>query len=139
MRSRLVLAGTALAAVLTAAAVIGAVLEWWWLVVAAGMALLSATLLAALDVDRRTRSLRRTLREELARGGAGPVALTQAPPVTEADITGAVRVLQAQYTGRMDRMQTSLEEALAGLRDHGRSETPDSQQSSRAAAEGDRA
>lgn len=117
MRSTFVLAGAALAGVLTVVAVVGALQQWWWLVVAAAMLLLSAVLVVAVDADRRVRGLRPYIRAEVARGGGG--ALTAAatpPPVTDADITGAVRVLQAQYTGRLDRMQTSVEETLAQLR-----------------------
>lgn len=119
MRSTFVLAGAALAGVLTVVAVVGAVQEWWWLVVAAAMVLLSAVLVVAMDADRRVRGLRPYIRAEVARGGGALTAAATPPPVTDADITGAVRVLQAQYTGRLDRLQTSVEEALAQLRAQG--------------------
>lgn len=114
MRSKFLLAGGAVGAVLTVAAVIGAAQRWWWLVVACGMVLLTVTLVVALDADRRARALRPYIRGEVARTGAAQVA--QAPPVSEADVIGAVRVLQAQYTGRLDRMQAALDEAVALVR-----------------------
>lgn len=122
MRSKVMLAGVALAGVLTVLAVVGAVLQWWWLVAAAPMVLLSAVLVVALDTDRRVRALRGYIRAEV--GSGGPM-VEAAPPVTDADVIGAVRVLQAQYTGRLDRMQTSVDRALAHLRDS-QGETPGS-------------
>ncbi|WP_109472743.1 hypothetical protein [Ornithinimicrobium cavernae] len=118
MRSKFLLAGGALSVVLTAAAVLGAVQEWWWLVVAAGMVLLSVTLIIAMDADRRARALRPYIRGEVSKNGksALPPAL-EAPPVSEVDVVGTVRVLQAQFTGRLDRMQASLDQAVAQLRD----------------------
>ncbi|USQ80058.1 hypothetical protein NF556_21140 [Ornithinimicrobium faecis] len=121
MRSTFVLAGAALAAVLTVVAVVGALQEWWWLVVGAAMLLLSAVLIVAMDADRRVRGLRPYIRAEVARGAAVPTSAATPPTVSDADITGAVRVLQAQYTGRLDRMQTSVDEALAQLRSQGES------------------
>ncbi len=116
MRSKFLLAGCGLAVVLTAVAVLGAVQHWWWLVVAAGMVLLSLTLLVAMDADRRARALRPYIRGEVTRGGQLTQAATAQPPtVSETDVIGTVRVLQAQYTGRMDRMQAALDEALAQL------------------------
>lgn len=115
MRSKFLLAGGAVGAVLTVAAVIAAAQEWWWLVVGCAMVLLTAALVVALDADRRVRSLRPYIRDEVTRGG--PAAPAQvAPPVSEVDVIGAVRVLQAQYTGRLDRMQAALDEAVALVR-----------------------
>lgn len=120
MRSKVLLAGMGIAAVLSVLALVGALLEWWWLVVLAAMALLSAILLVALDADRRVRSLRPYIRGEMVRSGSRPdrraPARAEAPPVAEADIVGAVKVLQAQYVGRLDRMQGSLDEAVALVR-----------------------
>lgn len=120
MRMRYLLAGAGIAIVLTAVAVIGAVQEQWWLVVAAGMAMLSITMLVALDADRRVRALRPYIRREVTRnaGSRGKTGkpVPEAPPVSDIDVVGAVRVLQAQYTGRLDRMQTSVDQAIAQLR-----------------------
>ncbi|NLG22396.1 MAG: hypothetical protein GX555_13315 [Actinomycetales bacterium] len=119
MRSVL-LVGAGVAAGLTVLAIIGAVLEWWWLPTAAAMLLLSGAFLAAIDSDRRVRSLRAQVRREVRRAGgvshkaAGPTHV--APPVTDLDVTGAVQLLQAQYTGRLDRMQEALDQAVAQLR-----------------------
>lgn len=122
MRSVL-LAGAMVAAVLTALGVVGAVLEIWWLVVGAALVLLSLTLLAAIDADRRVRALRAFIRQEVRRTGKvsvkNPTPAAPAPPVTEADLTGAVQLLQAQYVGRLDRMQGALDQAVARLRTEG--------------------
>lgn len=105
MRTQLLLVvGVVLAGGLSLLAVVGAVLQWWWLVVLAVMALLSATFLVALDADRRVRALRPYVRAQVAsidtsQGRTGP---------TQEDLVGTVRVLQAQYTGRLDRLQLSL-------------------------------
>ncbi|GAA1149568.1 hypothetical protein [Ornithinicoccus hortensis] len=127
MRSKYLLAGAGVAAVLSIIGLVGSLLELWWLVVLAGMALLSATLLVALDADRRVRSLRPYIRGEVVRSSRAPKApkpaATQSPAVSEVDIVGAVKVLQAQYVGRMDRLQTSLDEAVALVRDE-RAATP---------------
>lgn len=121
MRSKYLLAGAGVAAVLSIIGLVGSLLELWWLVVLAGMALLSATLLVALDADRRVRSLRPYIRGEVVRSSRAPKApkpaAAQSPAVSEVDIVGAVKVLQAQYVGRMDRLQTSLDEAVALVRD----------------------
>lgn len=110
----LLLAGAAAAGVLTVVAVIGAALEWWWLTVLPAMLLVSAALLAALDADRRVRELRNFVREEFAAIDPTP---SRAAPTTE-DVVGTVRALQAQYTGRLDRLQDAVEQALR--RSHGR-------------------
>lgn len=128
MRSKLLLAaGVAVATALSATAVVGALLEWWWLVVAAAMTLLSAGFLAALDADRRVRALRPYIRGEVGRGvlrGRAGQPVTEAPPVSDIDVIGAVRVLQAQYTGRLDRMQESIDQAVAVVRAEGRAAPP---------------
>ncbi|QDO87111.1 hypothetical protein FNH13_01210 [Ornithinimicrobium ciconiae] len=128
MRRELLVA-VALAAGLTVVAVIGAALQWWWLVVAAVMVLLSATFLAAVDADRRVRALRPFVKQAVHQA-AGETVQEQAPGLTATDVIGAVQVLQAQYTGRMDRMQASLEHAVAQLRaegETGQSIAPDDQ------------
>lgn len=106
---KLLLAGAGGAGALTAVAVLAAVLQWWWLVVLAGMLLGSAGLLAALDADRRVRELRTFVRAQVA---AIDTTGGRVAPSTE-DVVGTVRVLQAQYTGRLDRLQDTVERALA--------------------------
>lgn len=122
MRKELLVA-VLLAAGLTGVAVVGAVIEWWWLVTAAAMMLLSATLLAAIDADRRVRALRPFIRQTV-RQVAGEQVQEQAPQLSDADVTGAVQVLQAQYTGRLDRMQEALDQALARLAPEGDAAPP---------------
>ncbi|WP_122261727.1 hypothetical protein [Ornithinimicrobium cerasi] len=113
--SKLLLGGAAVAGVTTALAVVGAVLTWWWLVVLAGSALLSAVLLVALDTDRRVRELRSFVRSEIA---AVDTTGGRAAPTTD-DLVGTVRALQAQYTGRLDRLQDTVEATLRRLDERG--------------------
>lgn len=123
MRSKILLAGVAGSIVVTGLGVIGAVLTWWWLVVLAGMSLLSAALLVSMDANRKTRYLRNQLRSEAARirqEAAAPQATSVAqipPPISELDVVGAVKVLQAQYVGRLDRLQDSVDSAVDALRE----------------------
>jgi len=105
---QLLLVGAGAAGALTLVAVVAAALQWWWLVVLAVMLLLSAALLAALDADRRVRELRSFVRKEI---GAIDTTGGRAAPSTE-DVVGTVRALQAQYTGRLDRLQDAVEQAL---------------------------
>lgn len=119
MRPRLVpLAGAVVGLVLGLCVVVGTAQEAWVLVAAAASALLVAILVVQLDTWRRTRSLRSFVRDQVRRGvpvtGAQP-APVPAPTVTHEDVIGAVRLMQAQYTGRLDRLQRSLEEALTQL------------------------
>lgn len=123
--SRLVLlAGVLVAAALGALAVVATLRQSWVLVALAASTTAGLILVVQLDTWRRTRSLRNFLRDEIrrgvpaVRGGARPMSagpMTEAPPVTHEDVLGAVRVMQAQYTGRLDRMQTTLDRALAEL------------------------
>ena len=109
MRSqRYLLAGAGVGGLLTLLALVGTLLQWWWLVVLAGMALLTAVLLAALDTDRRVRELRAFVRAQVA---AIDTTGGRAAPSQE-DVVGTVRALQAQYTGRLDRLQDTLEASL---------------------------
>jgi hypothetical protein len=116
MRTRLLhVLGLALTGGLTLVAVVGAVLQWWWLVVLAVMVLVSATFLVALDADRRVRELRSYVRTQVASidtsgGRAAP---------SQEDVVGTVRALQAQYTGRLDRLQDTLEASLRRRDEHG--------------------
>ncbi|GGK73602.1 hypothetical protein [Ornithinimicrobium pekingense] len=112
---KLLLAGAGASGVLTVVAVVAAVLHWWWLVVLAGMLLVSAALLVALDADRRVRELRTFVRAQVA---AIDTTGGRAAPSTE-DVVGTVRVLQAQYTGRLDRLQDTVEQALRRRDDRG--------------------
>ena len=61
----------------------------------------------ALDTNKRAR----------ARYGQRPMAAPAktAPATTEEDLMGTIRLLQAQYVGRLDRAQDSLELATAAL------------------------
>lgn len=111
-------AGAVLALLLGGLMVGGLVLERWSLVVVAGWALGSATVLVQLDTWRRVRSLRRYVRDQVREAAeVSPVGLPAAPAASPEDVVGAVRLLQAQYVGRLDRMQTALDEALGAVRD----------------------
>lgn len=131
MSTRLIsLAGALVGSLLGLLMVIGT-LRGQPLLTVIGAALLGvAVLMVQVDTWRRVRSQRNFLRDEIRRvrtagshgssGDAGPVSDEMrtatpawAPPAAQEDILGAVRLLQAQYTGRLDRMQRSLEDGLA--------------------------
>ncbi|SEE98312.1 hypothetical protein [Ruania alba] len=69
-------------------------------------ALLLMIAVISLDTNRRTRS------RFAARTKPEPRAT---PGVSPDDLMGTVRLLQAQYVGRLDRSQAALEEAAAAL------------------------
>lgn len=119
MQSRNIVVTTGLSGLLLGLLVaVGVLLDRPVLAALGGSGLGLLILLLQVDTWRRVRGIRRFVRDEIRRGAATAPALPTAPAVTAEDVTGAVRVMQAQYTGRMDRMQTSLDEALASLAEH---------------------
>lgn len=107
-RHKLMVLGAAAGGGLSLLAVLGAALGWWWLTVLAAMLLVTAVLLAAIDTDRRVRELRSFVKAQVATidttgGRAAP---------SQEDVVGTVRALQAQYTGRLDRLQDTLEASI---------------------------
>ncbi|WP_298752055.1 hypothetical protein [uncultured Serinicoccus sp.] len=104
--------GSALGLVLAVVLVIGAAIDSPVLAALAGGLLGTAVLAVQLDSWRRVRSLRTYLRDEI-RASRAPAQPTAAAGPSEADLLGAVQLLQAQYTGRLDRMQAALDDALA--------------------------
>lgn len=119
MQSRNIVVTTGLSGLLLGLlVVVGVLLDRPVLAALGGSGLGLLILLLQVDTWRRMRGMRRFVRDEIRRGAATAPALPTAPAVTAEDVTGAVRVMQAQYTGRMDRMQTSLDEALASLAEH---------------------
>lgn len=113
------LSGVLLSAAMGLLAVIGVWAEQWVLVTLAGAVMAGTILLVQLDTWRRTRVMRNFLRDEIRQRSGGPglarsmTALDSAPAPTQDDVLGAVRLLQAQYTGRLDRLQAAVEQALA--------------------------
>ncbi len=100
------------AAALTLVIMVSAALGAWALAATAGALLLSACLVVQVDSWLRLHAPRQLLTEgQRASSGSGSAGLG-----ADGDSTAAVRLMQAQYTGRLDRMQTSLEDALAELR-----------------------
>ena len=119
------------AIVVSVALTVAVALEEWTLATALGAALISTTLLVAADANRQARLVRRKLLK-LARAGLGTEETPEREPepreveedevpiqTGRADMLGAVRVLQAQYTARLDHLQASLDEAVAELRKAG--------------------
>ncbi|GAA4875838.1 hypothetical protein [Serinicoccus chungangensis] len=104
--------GTALGLVLAGVLVLGVAVDSPVLAALAGGLLGVAVLAVALDSWRRVRSLRTYLRDEI-RASRAPAPPTVAAGPSESDLLGAVQLLQAQYTGRLDRMQAALDDALA--------------------------
>lgn len=111
--------GVLAAAVLSVLVLVGVAREQWLLAAAAGCVLLSACLLVSLDAWRRARALRAFVRQEIGGLAARQAKAVRATPdpeptepaatVTPADVVGTVRLLQAQYVGRLDRLQASVE------------------------------
>lgn len=115
-------AGGLLALAVGGLVVLGVYLQRDVLVLLGVWALGSLILLVQLDTWRRTRSLRRYVRDQVRAAAhtdqsppSSGVHPAPAPTAAPEDVIGAVRLLQAQYVGRLDRMQTSLEDALAEL------------------------
>lgn len=112
------LAGAAVGLLLAFFVVLGMALDLP-LLTATAAALLGAAILAVqVDSWRRVREQRTFLRDEIRRAadqGPAPAATPTFPVAQPEDVLGAVRLLQAQYTGRLDRMQRTLEDALDGV------------------------
>lgn len=131
MKSTKMLAAVGGALLLVVLAAVGAALHQYWLTAGALGLIMTAQLVVSLDTNRRTRYLPRrvkTLLQTVAVGtkpGTAPAARpapgTPAPSARPAaapqqDVTGAVRLIQAQYVGRLDRAQSALESAAEDLR-----------------------
>lgn len=82
----------------------------------------SALGLATLMTQRRTaRNLALIMRKGVPKRD-GDVTLSE-PEVQKADLLGLVRMMQAQYLGRLDRAQDSLDRAVARILDDSRAES----------------
>ncbi|OLT37648.1 hypothetical protein BJF82_10100 [Kytococcus sp. CUA-901] len=137
MRSKKLWAGILAGLVLTAVAALAAQQEMWWVAAAALGVLLTADLFVSLDTNRRLRYLRPWMRKNLSTAARGRVQPTKTPRasggkavavnsggsaptptrVATEDLTGALRLMQAQLVGRLDRAQASLEDATQELRE----------------------
>ncbi|HKJ10944.1 MAG TPA: hypothetical protein VJ976_01000 [Ornithinimicrobium sp.] len=102
---------------LSVVAIAAAAAELWWLVTGAFMGVLSVACLAAIDADRRVIALRAQVARDLkrVRKDLSDAAKPQRSDTHE-DVVGTVRLLQAQYTGRLDRLQTYVEQTLGASR-----------------------
>lgn len=107
MRSRKLLVGLAALGLPALLTVVTAVLNHPWLPEVGLAVLLMMIGALLLDTNKRARS----------RYGARPLASPQAavPATNQEDLLGVIRLLQAQYVGRLDRAQDSLELATAAL------------------------
>lgn len=104
--------GAVVAVAFSVLVMIGVAWEQWLLATAAGCALLSAALLVSLDAWRRVRVLRSFVRDEISRVATRQAKAADAdrsPAQPQPDVVGAVRLLQAQYVGRLERLQASVE------------------------------
>lgn len=142
MKSKLLVAAIgAVSIVLSGLVVIGVSTQQWVLVSLAAVLLVNGTLLVALDAWRRVRMTRRIVRRELAKEltrqlsqstpGMDDEGLARANTphlIEQADLIGSMRVLQAQYVGRMDRMQASIDDAVRRLESGANSSTSSDQQ-----------
>jgi len=108
VRSRKVVLGLAALALPALLAVVTAAGGHPWLPEACLAVLLLLVGALTLDTNKRAR----------ARYGARPVVTTTSrtpPSTTHEDLLGTIRLLQAQYVGRLDRAQDSLDAATAAL------------------------
>ncbi|MEI2775188.1 MAG: hypothetical protein V9G19_04305 [Tetrasphaera sp.] len=119
MTSKRVLAGLGAIGILGLLGFLGALLSWWWLVVLAVAGMLGVLGVIALNTNTLVRSHRLAWdRTQRLGGGAAGASLITGPvsaPASQDDLTGALRLLQAQYVGRLDRAQTTLDRAAARL------------------------
>lgn len=115
MTSKRVLAGLAALGGLGLLGVIAAALSWWWLVVATLAGMLAVIGVVVLNTNLLLRAHRKAF--DRAGRSFGPGVAPAASPAAgnQADVTGAVRLLAAQYVGRLDRAQSALERAAARL------------------------
>lgn len=75
--------------------------------------LLVYTALAVRRVERTLRRFNRQTAKVMHSGSVGHAEI--APRFSDEDLIGTIRLLQAQYFGRLDRAQAALEEAVARL------------------------
>ncbi|GAA1778099.1 hypothetical protein [Nostocoides vanveenii] len=120
MTSKRNLAAIGALAGLALVALIAAVLDWGVLVVLAFAGMLAVLGVVALNTNTLVRSHRQAFDKIVRSGGFGSAsgALTMGPvgaPASQEDLTGALRLLQAQYVGRLDRAQSTFERAAAAL------------------------
>lgn len=124
MKSRKVLVGVTGIGVLSALSVIGSVTGHDVLADVARTLLLAVVGLLVLDgtvavrhTERKVRRLGAAARKVTAAPAppkASPAQET-APATSPADLVGAIRLIQAQYVGRLDRAQATLEAAAEEL------------------------
>lgn len=120
MRSKRVLAGIGVLGALGLIAFLAAVMEWWPLVALAFAGMIGMVGVIALNTNLLVRSHRKAF-DKLGRVPArtAPAAVAATPAKggggSAADLTGTVRLLQAQYVARLDRAQSALERAASRL------------------------
>lgn len=117
VRSKLMVAVVGAASLLLSLIVVmGVAASNWLLVAVAGVTLVNGTLLISLDAWRRGRMTRNVVRNEIRQLVPPKEEKTEAPPLLNpTDLVGTVQILQAQYVGRLDRMQASLDHAIKTL------------------------
>ena len=103
MRSRLVVAAAALVTVLTAMALVGALTRLWWVSAAAGWLLGCAAFTVAVETLRRTRMQAAAFADVRARLQLMEQRHSELDPLV-ARLAAGNRMLQAQYTARLERM-----------------------------------
>lgn len=121
----MLLSSFAMAIVVSVALTVAVGLQQWTLATALGAMLVSAALLVAADASRQARLVRRRLQKMAQRTDRvrSTAVSDMGSPYQEtmvqtgrADMLGAVRVLQAQYTARLDHLQAAVDGAVAELR-----------------------
>ncbi|WP_462418714.1 hypothetical protein [Kytococcus sp. Marseille-QA3725] len=135
MKSTKMMAAIGGALLLVLVATVSAAFGLYWLTAAALGLILTAQLVVSMDTNRRVRYLPRRVKSLLqtikveaapartgkatarsAQGKPGASAPARPAAAPQQDVTGAVRLIQAQYLGRLDRAQSALESAAEDLR-----------------------
>lgn len=124
MGSRKLALGAVLAGLPTLAALIGLALGHESLATIVILLMLFVIVVLLLYVVTRLRRVERTVhkvrdvqRKSREKQVTSPTGRGYAvgPAASQADLIGTIRLLQAQYVGRLDRAQTTLEEAVKRL------------------------
>ena len=126
MRLRKAVLGAAGISVLTVTSVVGTIVGQDELARIASTLLVAAVGLLVIDgtvalrrTERQVRRVRSVVRDVASRPAARPRESVKVPPRAEtlpatstADLIGTIKLLQAQYVGRLDRMQAALDAAI---------------------------
>lgn len=114
--ARLALLSVGLLTLLTVVGLIGVLAGSWRLVAGAAVLSIATIGIVIADSNRQVRRNALRLRRGVRSVSHDPLPTVPASPPSQSDQVGLARILQAQYVGRLDRAQSTLDDALAELR-----------------------